>query len=170
MKKCINCGAELADDAVKCTSCGAEQDASSAGNGTNKNFDQGENLGKKISDEFNKFNSTKETTSEYDASDIENNKVYAILSYIGILFLVGLIAAPKSKFARFHVNQGLVLFIAEVLLGVVSGIVSFIPVVSTVVGTLAGLLSLVYLCIGIYNTASGRAKELPLIGGISLIK
>lgn len=159
MKKCSKCGAEIEDSAMKCPVCGATQIT-----------DQGEDLGKKITESFGKFNDTKETTSEYDSRDIENNKVFAILSYIGILFVVGLIAAPKSKFARFHANQGLVLFITEIVLGIVSGIVSFIPVVSGIVSAVVGIISLVYMVIGIYNSASGKAKELPVIGGISIIK
>lgn len=159
MKKCSKCGAEIEDSAMKCPVCGATQIT-----------DQGEDLGKKITEGFGKFNDTKETTSEYDSRDIENNKVFAILSYIGILFVVGLIAAPKSKFARFHANQGLVLFITEIVLGIVSGIVSFIPVVSGIVSAVVGIISLVYMVIGIYNSASGKAKELPVIGGISIIK
>lgn len=159
MKKCSKCGAEIEDSAMKCPVCGATQIT-----------DQGEDLGKKITESFGKFNDTKETTSEYDSRDIESNKVFAILSYIGILFVVGLIAAPKSKFARFHANQGLVLFITEIVLGIVSGIVSFIPVVSGIVSAVVGIISLVYMVIGIYNSASGKAKELPVIGGISIIK
>ena len=159
MKKCSKCGAEIEDSAMKCPVCGATQIT-----------DQGEDLGKKITEGFGKFNDTKETTSEYDSRDIENNKVFAVLSYIGILFVVGLIAAPKSKFARFHANQGLVLFITEIVLGIVSGIVSFIPVVSGIVSAVVGIISLVYMVIGIYNSASGKAKELPVIGGISIIK
>lgn len=159
MKKCNKCGAEIEDSAMKCPVCGATQIS-----------DQGEDLGKKITEGFGKFNDTKETTSEYDSRDIENNKVFAILSYIGILFVVGLIAAPKSKFARFHANQGIVLFIIEIVLGIVSGIVSFIPVVSGIVSAVVGIISLVYMVIGIYNSASGKAKELPVIGGISIIK
>ncbi len=159
MKKCSKCGAEIEDSALKCPVCGATQIT-----------DQGEDLGKKITEGFGKFNDTKETTSEYDAHDIENNKVFAILSYISILFVVGLIAAPKSKFARFHANQGLVLFIIETALGIVSGIVVFIPVVSGIVSAVVGLISLVYMVIGICNSASGKAKELPVIGGISILK
>ena len=41
-----------------------------------------------------------------------NDKVFGILSYIGILWIVGL-AAGKTPFAKFHANQGLVLFLAD---------------------------------------------------------
>ena len=43
-----------------------------------------------------------------------NDKVFGILSYIGILWIVGL-AAGKTPFAKFHANQGLVLFLACLL-------------------------------------------------------
>src|ERR1035437_3247453 len=47
--------------------------------------------------------------SPFDADDVEKNKAMAILGYI--FFVIPLAAAPKSKFARFHANQGLLLFI-----------------------------------------------------------
>src|SRR5271170_5256640 len=41
--------------------------------------------------------------------DVQNHKAVAILAYI--FFVIPLVAAPHSKFARFHANQGLLLFI-----------------------------------------------------------
>src|SRR3954470_1008619 len=68
-----------------------------------------------------------------DTSDIEQNKVYAILAYLGPLFLVPLLAAPNSKFARYHANQGLVLFLATVIGVVGSFILSMVPIVGCLV-------------------------------------
>lgn len=48
----------------------------------------------------------------FNTEDVNGNKVFGILAYIGILFLVPLFAAKDSQYARFHTNQGLVLFIA----------------------------------------------------------
>ncbi|MGN0669342.1 MAG: hypothetical protein ACI4JZ_02220 [Oscillospiraceae bacterium] len=106
-----------------------------------------------------------------------NDKVYGILSYIGILVLVPLLAG-KSQFARFHANQGLVLFIADIILGVVIGIsvsvLSLIPFVGSVLGgILSGVLGLgifILMIMGIVNAANGEMKPLPVIGGIKLIK
>ena len=67
-----------------------------------------------------------------DAEDIEKNKFYAILAYIGILFIVPLLAAPNSKFARYHANQGLVFFLATVILSVGSVVLMMIPIVGCV--------------------------------------
>ena len=44
--------------------------------------------------------------------DIEHNKIFAVLAYIGVLFPPLLLAAPRSRFARYHTNQGIVLFLS----------------------------------------------------------
>ena len=62
-----------------------------------------------------------------------NDKVFGILSYIGILWIVGL-AAGKTPFAKFHANQGLVLFLAEIVIGIAGGILSFIPFIGFIGG------------------------------------
>lgn len=101
-----------------------------------------------------------------------NDKVYGILSYIGILVLVPIIAG-KTQFARFHANQGLILMIIEIVVGVICGILSFIPVIRVIFGIISGLIELVTLVlsiIGIVNAANGEMKELPVIGSIHLLK
>ena len=55
---------------------------------------------------------TSDTTTQFDPRDIEQNKLMAILAYLGILVIIPILAAKESKFARFHSNQGLILLIA----------------------------------------------------------
>ncbi len=106
-----------------------------------------------------------------------NEKVYGILGYIGILFLVPLLAG-KTEFSRFHANQGLVLFLADIVLGVLIGItvgvLSLIGMIGVVLGSIIsgvlGLVIFVLMIIGIINAANGEMKPLPVIGGIKLIK
>ena len=101
-----------------------------------------------------------------------NDKVYGILSYIGILWIVGL-AAGKTPFAKFHANQGLVLFLAEIVIGIAGGILSVIPFIGfigAIVSGLGSLASLVLMILGIVNVAQGEMKPLPVIGGITIIK
>ena len=102
--------------------------------------------------------------------DITDNKVMAVLAYIGILFLIPLLAAPNSRFARFHANQGLVLFLAEVVLGAAGGVLGLIPFVGWIISSAIGIVCLAFMIIGIVNAANGKAKELPLIGSFKLIK
>lgn len=106
-----------------------------------------------------------------------NEKVYGILGYIGILFLVPLLAG-KTEFSRFHANQGLVLFLADIVLGVLIGItvgvLSLLGVIGVVLGSIIsgvlGLVIFVLMIMGIINAANGEMKPLPVIGGIKLIK
>ena len=107
------------------------------------------------------------------AEDIYKNKVFAVLAYIGLLFLVPLLAAPNSKFARYHTNQGLVLFLATVVCGIGSAILSIIPFVGCVAWILPFVVmagSFVLMVIGIINAANGEYKPLPMIGHFQLIK
>ncbi len=114
-----------------------------------------------------------------DAADVEQNKVFAILGYFGILFLVPLLAARQSKFAMYHCNQGLVLFICAIAGWIVNMILSallvFIPVLGVIIimllhfGLIIGVLILAIM--GIINAANGVCKPLPVIGNrFTLIK
>jgi len=108
-----------------------------------------------------------------DAADIEQNKVYAVLAYIGLLFLVPLLAAPNSKFARYHTNQGIVLFLATIVLmaaSMVLAIIPFIGCVATILSVAIAGAAVVFMVLGIINAASGLYKPLPLIGHYQLLK
>lgn len=124
----------------------------------------------------NIFN-TPDTTASYAAADVQNNKVMAVLSYIGILVLIPILAAKESPFARFHANQGLILFLCEIIFAVANMILSAIfaflgPLVLlwTLVAALVNIAFLVLLILGIVNAAQGMAKELPLIGKFRILK
>ena len=126
-----------------------------------------------FNDKLNEMNNTKDYTAEYDKNDIEQNKVMAILAYLGWLVLIPLFAAKESKYARFHVNQGLILAIVETVIMIVLSILTLIPVIRWIfyiVEAVAGIVFLVMWIIGIMNAANGRAKELPIIGSFRLLK
>ena len=132
----------------------------------NNSFDE---IKDKIEDTFEELNNTEDTTALYDPQDIQNNKVMAILAYLGILVLVPLLGAKQSPFARFHTNQGLLLIICEIVLSVAVAILGGIPVIGFLLKLVRGLGTLALLLIGIVNAANGRAKELPLIGNLFTI-
>lgn len=127
----------------------------------------------KKEDWFEKVNNTDDETEKMDSKDIEENKAMGILAYIGILVLIPLLAAPKSKFARYHSNQGLILLIIELISVVVFSLLGLIPyvgIVFSIVGWLVDLLCFVLLILGIVNAAQGKAKALPLIGKFNILK
>lgn len=161
MAFCNKCGNQLPDGANNCPNCGAP-----AGN-TQQNTQNAQNF-------VNNMMNTNDTTSQFDPQDINDNKGMSVLAYIGFLFLIPLLACPNSRFARYHTNQGLVLFLMELAIGVVIGIFGIIPVIGIIIGGLlgsvGGILALVLSILGIVNVAQGQAKELPIIGKITLLK
>ena len=105
------------------------------------------------------------SASAFDPEDARSNKLMAALAYLGVLVLIPLFAAKDSKFARFHVNQGLILFIC----GIVSyfiGLVDSLAVLSWILNICIFILAV----IGIINAVKGQAKELPLIGKYRIIQ
>ncbi len=110
--------------------------------------------------------------------DISDNKTLSIFSYFGLLFLIPWLASKNSRFARFHANQGLLLFLftvaASIAVSIVTFIFGFIPVLGVIVNVIMWLVYYVavigYMVLGIYNVVKGRANELPVIGKFRLIK
>ena len=86
---------------------------------------------------------------------------------------VWLIAAPGSKFARFHSNQGITLLIVDIAVAFICSVLGLIPILGIIfiiIGSLAGLVALALAILGIINAANGKAKELPLIGQFNFLK
>jgi uncharacterized membrane protein len=105
-------------------------------------------------------------------ADVEQNRVFAVLAYIGLLWLVPLLAAKESPFARFHTNQGIVLFLTFFVAMSVCGIFMIIPFVGCLLIPVFLLLlvgHVVLMVLGIVNAAQGRLKPLPVIGGWKLL-
>ena len=133
---------------------------------------------------------TPDTTASYSQQDIDQNKIMGILSYFGILVLIPIFAAKESPFARFHANQGLVLLVTGILVGMATSLVGMLfGLATSLVGMLFGLIHIDVLTVlwnivswlirvamfalmilGIVNAASGKAKELPLVGNFRILK
>ena len=95
-----------------------------------------------------------------------NKKVTSIFAYLGLIFwLIAFLAGDKEG-AKFHLNQGLVLFIGSAI----SGVISVIPVGGTVIGCILSIVIFVFAIMGIVSACKDEEKPLPLIGGIQLLK
>ncbi|MBQ2662032.1 MAG: zinc ribbon domain-containing protein [Clostridia bacterium] len=130
-----------------------------------------------MENKFEQLNNTPDTTAEFSSEDIQQNKVMAILAYFGLLVLVPIFGAKDSKFARYHANQGLVLFLAAIAYSIATSILTSILIaiswrlafLSTIF-SLVSIAFLVLMVLGIINAANGKAKELPIIGKFKLLK
>jgi len=120
----------------------------------------------------------KDVTSLFDEKDINNNTLMAILSYLSVLVLIPIFFARKSKYARFHANQGLVLTIAVTIYSIIGSVVNEIVSADSVksglfvttIFQMCGIAFFVLTVIGIVNAVRGKAKQLPTFGGITILK
>lgn len=104
--------------------------------------------------------------NEIDTADIESNKVMAILAYI--LFFVPLLAARESKYAMYHANQGLLLFLTAVAINIVGGIIPLLGWLFII--PLGNICVFIFAIIGMIHAANGKLQPLPIIGKYQLIK
>lgn len=88
------------------------------------------------------------------------NTGMAILAYF-IFFIPLLTDAKKDPFVKFHVKQGLVLFIGWVLISVISW---FLPWGFWMIARLLNLAMFILMIIGIIAASKGEQKPLPIIG------
>ncbi len=94
-----------------------------------------------------------------------DKKVTGIVCYITwIGWLIAYLAGDKEG-AKFHLNQGLVL----VILNIAALVLSFIPIVKYISGII-NIVVFIFMIVGIVYAAQGQDKELPLIGGIKILK
>jgi uncharacterized membrane protein len=110
---------------------------------------------------------------EVDADDATTNKIFGILAYLSFLCFVPIIIAKDSPYAKYHANQGLVLFLAEFATILITSAFVFIPFLGIIVYYLHLILLLVFTgvsVLGIINAAAGKCVPLPIIGGIKLLK
>lgn len=113
---------------------------------------------------FDKAMNTPDSTSDYDPADVENYKIISLFAYLGILFLVPLIAGKDSKYARFHTNQGIILFIFSVILAFLARF----PHVGWIF-SVAEVMTVIFAILGIINAVTGKARELPFIGKFRIL-
>ena len=195
MANCPKCGAPLAEGSQFCGNCGsnlaaaynnanAAPGAAPAGDNFQNTVD---GAVKDVSGFFKKLTNTKDYTSECDAADIEKNRVMGILAYIPLLFLIPCFAAPNSKYAKFHANQGVLVTIIFFGLGLVNTLIDLvvwailgspdIGFLDFVAGFITGFLGsvsfaffLFMMIVGLINAVNSKMKELPILGKNRILK
>ena len=115
----------------------------------------------------------------FDQGDVRRNKAMGVLSYLGILMLIPLLAGDKqSLYVKHHMNQGLTLFLLSSLVDFLEGdwvwglhsLIYFGEGIFSWIFDILGLVFFVLMVMGIVSACKGERKELPLIGKIRFFK
>lgn len=171
-KFCQFCGATIAMEAFICTACGR----------------QVEQLGAQAQPQIVVENTNTNVNGGIGgaggaAQSLDNEKLMAVLSYLGFLWLVPFLtkAHESSAFVKFHLNEGLKVLVcwlgygvARFLLGLVKittteevwGIpveVKTRPWFITLVITLLSIAVSALAIVGVINALTGKEKKLPLL-------
>jgi uncharacterized membrane protein len=98
-----------------------------------------------------------------DPQDAANNKVMAVLSYWGVLWLAPFFMAKQSPFVKYHLNQGIVVFAIYVVGSILATVLGMISSMLAMVGSLVYLVGFVFAVLGSLNAWNGKAAPLPVL-------
>lgn len=173
MAFCENCGKKLEDGARFCGECGTLVDAEE----TPTNNQPVGHTQPKVQNMVQQVKNVGYDNISYTAQEAQSGKVMGVLAYFGILVLIPLFAEKENRFVRFHVNQGVILLAASAIAmfaGMMSLVFASISIaLMLLLQAILGIISLmigVFSIIGIVNVIGGKAKPIPVLGNIRLIK
>ena len=188
MAYCIRCGNKVEDGSRFCPKCGAEipdqteektencQQSGTQDYTYEQDYDRQPDNGQVVY----KDNTYEQPQEEYfPQEEVQKNKGMGVLSYLGILVLIPLLAGNKqSAYVKQHINQGLSLFILSAIVDLldgetVLGMHSFINFGNTFLSEIldiAGFALFIIAIMGIVSACKGTKKELPLVGKDKILK
>ncbi|WP_022670253.1 hypothetical protein [Hippea alviniae] len=94
---------------------------------------------------------------------IKKGRWLAWLSYFGLLMIIPAVIHKDNPFVVYHVKQGLVLTITNL----VSAFILFIPDVGKALDLFVSVFLMFLTITGIINAITGKIKPLPVIGKIA---
>lgn len=95
----------------------------------------------------------------------DNKTLMGVLAYLGILVLIPFFMAKDDPFVKFHIKQGLVLMVIELIIWILGSMFWSYTMYSFM--QLLNLIVIIFSIIGIVNVVQKQQKELPLLGKFS---
>ena len=148
MAFCTKCGSNVPDGENFCPNCGAPIAPAGAA------YQQ------------QTYTNPSDHTAEFAPEDIERTKTLSTLCYVSIIFgIIGLLAEPNSKFLRYHINQGMVLYV----FAIICALCGIVPFLGWLVAGVGSIMTIVFLIMGIVRSCKGRAVDLPIVGKYTVL-
>jgi uncharacterized membrane protein len=95
--------------------------------------------------------------------EIKDGAPFAALAYVFFLWILTFISKKENRFAHFHAKQGIVIFIGEMVFGVLA----LLPLVGKAFYIVGLILFLVLSLYGIYYALTGKTVRMPVISAIA---
>lgn len=194
---CPKCGSEMAEGSAFCTKCGASLAGENAQAGTaqqNPNAQQGNpnpqmngmpqgnpnpqmggmpygNPNPQMGMPQQPYYDPKDHTGEFDAKDISDNKVMAMMPYLmgTIGIIIALLASRDSAYTAFHVRQALKITVVTALVGIITAILCW-TVIVPIAGGICFIILFVIRIICFFQICTGKAKEPAIISSFGFLK
>ena len=83
----------------------------------------------------------------------ESERQWAAVAYVWILWFIPLLLKRDSAYVQFHVKQCIVLFVAEVICGIIP-----------MIGWLISLFLIILAVMGVLEALAGRYWQMPILG------
>ena len=193
MKKCPSCNKDVESKAKFCSFCGEKLTKSKKAKESEPQKEKGKDSSEifnKISDNIEKILETEDTSKDYKKEDIESYKGLAILSYLGPLALVPYLKGKDYKYSYYHAVQGmnlLLVWVAYTILAIlfyqikvtkscdyiwgrIGNCITTTPWWIKLPFGIIGFALFALNIIGIVYALLGKAKKLPLVDKINIIK
>ena len=110
-------------------------------------------------------------TAEFEASDVAQNKLYAILMYLTsvIGIFIALLGAKDSPFVQFHLRQNLKFLIVEAILSLCAALLAITIIVPIAAGVCLLIVEIIRV-IAFFQVCGGKAKEPAIIRSLGFLK
>lgn len=106
-------------------------------------------------------------------SKADNTKLFSILAYFSILWLLGLLIDPDNPKVKFHVNQGILLSVFSaafsLMITILNAAFTYLPfmfIFTTLLSVLGGIVVFALMILGIINVAQDKEEPLPVLGSL----
>jgi uncharacterized membrane protein len=97
----------------------------------------------------------------------QKNTLMGVLAYLGPLVIIPFILSKEDPFVKFHIKQGLVLFVIEIALWVLVSFFWMLFYQFWMIYQLVNLGIFILVILGVINVVQGKEAELPLVGQFS---
>lgn len=116
----------------------------------------------------------KDFSKDYTEKEKSEGIFFGILSYLSVLCLIPYFLENKNNFVKFHAKQGLNLFLLEIIVGfsasVLVVLLLFLGFAVVLVRNIIECIFFVVSIIGIIDVVQGKARELPIVNKIKIVK